>query len=258
MPARYWVKCSWCFTEIYRVTFNYGKNREMLNFFCNDKICKANWQIGEREKLGYTKEWLESQYITLGKTANQIAKEIGRDPKRVWEWIRNYGLETRSRGSYVSNQFQKGQESAFKGKSHSDESKQKFREFQLENSHLRGKFGKDHPRFGLRPKSWKGGIAGLRQTVYGTQEWKECVKTVWKRDDATCQRCNLRKNNARETPFDIHHIVSFEVAKLRTEVSNLILMCEPCHYWAHAKKNQPNQFIKELELSESNQSINNR
>lgn len=229
----------------------------MLNFFCDAKSCKAKWQIGEREKLGYTKEWLEHQYIELGKTANQIAKEIGRDPKRVWEWIRNYGLETRSRGSYVLNQFPKGREPWSKGKHLSDETKQKIREGQIKNSHLRGKFGKDHPRFGLRPKSWKGGIAGLRQTVYGTHKWKECVKAVWKRDDATCQRCNLRKNNAKEIPFDIHHIVSFEVAELRTEVSNLVLMCEPCHYWAHTKKNQPNQFIKELKLSESNRSINN-
>lgn len=154
MPSRSWVKCSWCSTEIYRVTFNYGKNREIVNFFCNNKVCKANWQINEREKLGYTKEWLENQYTVLGKTANQIAREIGRDPKRVWEWIRNYGLETRPRGSHISNHFPKGIEPWCKGKHLPEETKQKIREGQIKNSALRGKFGKDHREIGFETPSF--------------------------------------------------------------------------------------------------------
>jgi 5-methylcytosine-specific restriction protein A len=231
-----------CDKEVERVIWRYPEKRLITNFFCGTK-CKGNWQTKQREDLGYTKEWLEHQYLTMGKSANDIASEVGRDPKRVWEWIRNYGIPTRGRGQDDRYQFKTGQESAFKGKKHKPETKELFRIQKLENPTLKGVFGKDHPRFGLRPKSWKGGIAAERQSVYGTQEWKSAVRAIWKRDNATCQRCKIHKNDDRSLDFDIHHIVGFENKLLRCEPSNLVLLCEKCHYWVHSKKNQEKLFI---------------
>lgn len=244
MGARAKVNCCMCGKEVVRVTWHYAKNRPITIFFCGIR-CKGDWQVKQREELGYTKEWLEHQYLTLEKGAPDIAAEIGRDSKRVWEWLKFYGIPTRGRGQDARQHFKPGQESAFKGKRHKLETKELFRQQKLENPTLKGRFGKDHPRFGLRPKSWKGGITPERQSVYGTREWKTAVKAVWARDNATCQRCGLHKSDAIGIDFDIHHIVGFENRALRCEPSNLVLLCEPCHYWVHSRENQGNLFIGE-------------
>jgi hypothetical protein len=245
MATREWRKCDCCGSDVYRVVYNYRKQRPVNNFFCNTK-CKGVWQKQQRENLGFTKEWLTYEYIILGKGANEIAKDIGRDPKRVWEWIRDYGIPTRKRGSDPNQHFKKGQESAFKGKHHTESAKKKLSLAQSKNSAWRGKFGKEHPRYGLKPKCYKGGISPERQSVYGSREWKDAVKAVWKRDNATCQNCGKHKSNHRDIDFDIHHIVSFANKELRCEPSNLVLLCEPCHYWVHSSKNTEKKFIKEI------------
>ncbi len=104
---------------------------------------------------------------------------------------------------------------------------------------MKGRKGKETP-------SWKGGITPERQTVYSSEAWVEAVKKVWERDKAICQRCGKNHNQpkARGT-FHIHHIVSFEVKKLRTSVDNLILFCAKCHRWVHGKKNVNKEFIGE-------------
>lgn len=102
---------------------------------------------------------------------------------------------------------------------------------------MKGRKGADHP-------VWKGGHTPERIAFYGTTEWKEAVKAVWKRDNATCQRCGLHKSEARDIDYDIHHIVGFANAELRSAVSNLVLFCEPCHYWVHSRENNNKEWIK--------------
>ena len=41
-----------------------------------------------------------------------------------------------------------------------------------------------------------------------------------------------------------HHVASFAVVELRMEVSNLVLLCEPCHYWVHGADNTLREFIE--------------
>ena len=243
------VKCSECGEVIYRVIWNYGKNRPILNFFCNTS-CKGIWQRKQRESLGFTKEWLEDQYITQGKDANIIALEIGRDGKRVWEWLKDYGIPTRPRGGKTSpNCFKKGQENLFKGKKHSPEVKEKIRELRKKDGHVPYlKNGvhwlslakkEDHP-------NWKGGISPERQACYSSKEWSMAVKEVWKRDNAICQKCGKdhRIKKYRGT-FHVHHLASFAIKDLRTEPMNLILLCAPCHRWVHGKKNTEKLFLQE-------------
>ena len=82
------VNCSKCGCEIERWIINPVTKKPIKNFFCDTK-CKGVWQTEQRESLGFTKEWLINEYVNKGKSANQIAKEIGRDSKRVWEWMRD-------------------------------------------------------------------------------------------------------------------------------------------------------------------------
>lgn len=102
-----------------------------------------------------------------------------------------------------------------------------------------GMFGKS----GNNNPNWRGGCASERQLFYESQEWAKACSFVWKRDNATCQKCN--RPSSKTVKLHVHHIVSFSVKKLRAEPSNLILLCIKCHRFVHSKKNVDKEFIKE-------------
>lgn len=242
--------CSQCGGELKRWLINGVTKKPIKNFFCNTG-CKGQWQIEQREALGFTKEWLMDQYITQGKDANQIAREIGRDGKTVWNWLSLYGIPTRPRGHDTSHLSKDG--STWKGRSHSAETKLRMSVAAIADGRVpwgkenepywRGKTGKDHPSF-------KGGLTPERQSVYSSQEWVDAVKMVWARDNATCQCCGKHHNTAESRgTFHIHHITSFQVKELRTEITNLILLCKVCHKFVHSKRNITKKFIKEHHAS---------
>lgn len=233
------VKCAFCKTKLERYP------TKTNTYFCNIK-CKADWQTLQREKLGYTKEWLQDQYFNKGKTCNDIAREIGRDAKRVWEWFKQYGIDVRKRGGESSKgSFQKGHKLGV-GRVLTQDAKNKIREARINDGHV--PYLKDGVHWlkheGAVSPMWKGGITPERQGVYSSLEWKDCVKAVWKRDNATCQKCKHHQSNYRETKFHIHHIESFMAKEKRCEVSNLVLLCPTCHKFVHSKNNVNKLFIK--------------
>lgn len=231
--------CAWCGKEIYRWAKN-PKGDAIKNHFC-DRNCKGLWQKKQREDLGYTKEWLYEQYVVNGRTANDIAKEIGRDSKRVWEWIRDYGIETRKRGyGNPEVHFKKGQPSAFKGHHHTENNKELQRQRRLADGRVPYLVNGQHwlKQEGKHPASWRGGVAPERQAIYGSARWKNAVKKVWKRENATCQLCGKHQSAEKENPFHIHHIYPFaEYPHLRTNPDNLVLLCRDCHLFVHSNKN---------------------
>ena len=237
------VKCSFCSKELFR----YVTKTE--NYFCNIN-CKSNWQVKQREDKGYTKEWLLDQYFNKGKTCNDIAKEINKNSKRVWEWFNQYGIEINKRGAnYKKNLVLDG--STFKGKKHKQSTKDKIREARLKDGHvpylnkdgihwLKGVKGEKHP-------SYKGGLTPERQAFYSSEIWSEAVKKVWTRDNAICQNCGKHHNTENNRGnFHIHHIISFQIKEYRSELSNLVLLCKECHRWVHSKKNITKKFIKTI------------
>lgn len=216
--------------------------------FCGN-TCKASWQ---RAQKPVDKGWLYQKYAVEGFSANEIAKLVHRDAKRVWEWLKDYGIETRPRGhNYASNSafcFWEDNEfeNPFQGRTHTEKSKAKMSEstkgpapwLRGEVHHLYGVTGPDNP-------SWKGGATPERQAFYASQEWKGAAKVVWKRDRATCQKCGKYKGEHRNLQFDIHHIVGFADSKeLRAETSNLVLLCRTCHLWVHSNENTNQLFLR--------------
>lgn len=244
-------KCAWCGKLIMRWANN-PKGEEIRNHFC-DKTCKGAWQRKQREDLGYTKEWLYREYIVKGRTANDIAKEIGRNPKRVWEWIRDYGIKTRTRGyGNTDIHFKKRKPSRFKGCKQSEEAKEKMRQRRLEDGRVPYLVNGEHwlKQEGKHPASWKGGTTPERQALYSNPRWKNAVKEVWERENATCQRCGKRQNEDRDKKFHIHHLYPFaEYERLRLNPDNLALLCADCHRFVHSKKNTELEFmLKPMEL----------
>ena len=235
------TKCDSCGLPIKRYRSKSGMH------YCGIE-CKSAWQKNKRESLGFTEEWLKTEYFSLGKSANQIAREIGRDPKRVWEWMRDYSMDIRPRGSDYGNTFKPGCGSAFKGKKHTEETKNLIRDARLKDGRV--PYLKDGKHWlkqdGAKPASWRGGVTPERQAFYSSDSWADAVKSVWVRDNATCQRCGKHHNTAKARgTFHIHHVVSFRVKRLRAETSNLVLLCRQCHLWVHSRENSERTFIKD-------------
>ena len=241
------AKCSQCGKDdLLRWPINPSTKKPIQHFFC-DKQCKGKWQTARREALGFTREWLEDQYLTQGKGANQIGREIGRNGKRVWEWIIDYGIPTRSRGHDTSHLPKDG--SSFRGRVHSEETKKKLSDMAKADGRLPWGKHNPHPLKGGNPEnhpSFKGGLTSERQAVYSSSEWVEAVKFVWRRDNAICQRCRKSHNETEvRGTFHIHHIVSFQVKSLQTDPDNLVLLCNECHKFVHSKQNTEKLFIGE-------------
>ena len=207
--------------------------------FCDNK-CKGEYQ---RTFKPVTKEWLYEHYVVKHLDTTQIAHIVNRNPKSVWNWLKDFNIQTRSRGGFTSpNCFMKGQVNLMQGKKHSAKTKKllsviaKQRPNMNLGNYMRGRIGINH-------HGWKGGLTPERQAFYSSMEWIESVKKVWKRDNAICQKCGAKHNSKLRGTFHIHHIVSFMVREKRADVNNLILLCDKCHRWVHGKKNKNKELI---------------
>jgi 5-methylcytosine-specific restriction endonuclease McrA len=94
----------------------------------------------------------------------------------------------------------------------------------------------------------RAGSEALRQSGRRSTRVKsgrDACSHVWKRDGARCRRCDMRRDDSPDMPFHIHHIVSFADKKLRSDPSNLVLLCEACHQFVHSRRNVNREFLPE-------------
>jgi len=239
------VACSQCNAPLMRLTWHYGKNRPITASYC-DNACKGAWQVAQREALGFTREWLHQKYVVEGLGCPDIAKIAGRNSKQVWVWITNYGLATRPRGSDERQHMKKGAINLFAGRRHSEATRKRMSDHAKAvgrvpydptvGSYMMGRKGAD-------TTNWKGGVSAERQAFYASPEWKAARAATWARAQMKCERCGVPYNKVLRGKFDVHHKVSFMVKSMRAEPINLVLLCEPCHYFVHSRANVKNDFI---------------
>ena len=212
--------------------------------FCSLK-CKATWQLSQKP---VNKLWLEEKYLGEGLSTYQIAKIVKRNPKRVYEWLKQFGIQTRSRAETLSeNSYghlikQGAVPNPFLGKKHNKEAKRKMSikasvprpYLRSEKNGMFGVRGSQHP-------NWQGGITAERQETYNTTEWKKVSKIVWERDKGTCQLCGIKYPYAA---FHLHHIIPFRVKEERLNPQNLITLCADCHHWVHSKANTNKKYLR--------------
>jgi len=162
------------------------------------------------------KDWLLNEYVEKQRSTKEIADHFGVTDSAIIFWLKKHSIPRRnvSESRKIKHWGQKGSDNP-----------------------MWNKTGELNPR-------WKGGITPERQSFYMSKEWKKSCRNVWKRDNATCQRCGLHRSDSLDMPFHIHHIKSFSVKELRAEISNLVLMCEACHLFIHSKKNTHNEFLQ--------------
>lgn len=85
--------------------------------------------------------------------------------------------------------------------------------------------------------AWKGGTASEYELIKGSREYKLWRKSVYERDFYTCQSCGAKPDRKTGLKIHAHHILSFaEFPHKRTDISNGVTLCEPCHWKAHGRK----------------------
>lgn len=102
-------------------------------------------------------------------------------------------------------------------------------------------------RMGKNNVMWKGGkVAGIRK-LKNSFEWKEWRKSVFERDNYTCQLCNARSGNGKEVFLHPHHIVakSKNVEKI-FDVCNGITLCNKCHRKTYYKEKEFENTFNEI------------
>lgn len=82
---------------------------------------------------------------------------------------------------------------------------------------------------GARSPNWKGGVSSINHVIRNSQEYKYWRKSVFQRDEYTCQSCG-----AKNTKLNAHHIKRFakDIAN-RFNVENGITLCVDCHKQLH-------------------------
>jgi len=248
--AKRLTNCANCGKEIFRRPINHNTGKTIEFSFC-DNSCKGMWQRENLKPSGVDREWLIDKYVNLGMNCVQIGESIGRNPKRVWEWLRDYGIETRPRGSDLSRQWKEGiRTTPWIGRKHSDSTKEKIRMARIrdgrvpylmpDGSHyMKGRRGPMH-------HSWQGGLTPEREALSHSDEWISVVKEIWKRADAKCERCgkdHRSVDDRKKDGFHIHHIKPFRVKEYRCDPSNLVLLCRPCHNFVHSRNNVSGELI---------------
>lgn len=141
----------------------------------------------------------------------------------------------------------KGKESYFKGKTHSDKSRELMSQARLKNINRLNKPHSIESRkkisiklrehgcaaTGERSGNWKGGITPLNEKIRQSTEYSDWRKSVFNRDNFTCQHCNDNKGGN----LHAHHIKPFaDFPELRFEISNGLTLCRKCHEKVHSKK----------------------
>lgn len=80
--------------------------------------------------------------------------------------------------------------------------------------------------------NWRGGIYNRYESIRKSKESDNWRKSVFERDNYTCQHCGDKKGRN----LNAHHIIPFSKDKsLRFDISNGITLCNKCHRKEHTR-----------------------
>lgn len=83
---------------------------------------------------------------------------------------------------------------------------------------------------GINNHNWKGGITKENEKIRNSIEYKNWRKSVFERDDYTCQDCGKSNENGKRTPLQADHIKPFAYfPELRLDINNGKTLCIDCH-----------------------------
>lgn len=99
---------------------------------------------------------------------------------------------------------------------------------------FKNQFDRDNEksRSGIFHWNWRGGVTPENKAIRLSTAIKEWRKSVFLRDNYTCQRCFIKGG-----VLHAHHIKKFsDFPELRTTISNGLTLCADCHRLEHKKR----------------------
>lgn len=168
-----------------------------------------------RERKPYwDKTWLRREYVTLKRSALDIASECGGTEGNVLYFLAKHGIPRRSMSEIRS--FKKWGVSGAANPMH-------------------GRCGDKNPR-------WIDGSSPERQRMYARSFWKELVRVIYARDGFKCVRCSAPHGNGRK--LHAHHIKPWAGnPDSRFDLRNIVTLCEKCHRWVHSTENVNDELL---------------
>lgn len=191
--------------------------------------------------------WLRQKYESEGLSTYEIGALVGRDPKRIYEKLIDFGIPTRPRGRNLSGRDNfwrtPGAVNPFAGRSHSDATKAVLSaKASVEKPYLRGAANGMSGRTGAANPNYRDGSAPERQRLYASGAWKGVQRAVYARDGYRCVRCGAAKAGPRT--LHAHHIEPWAGnPSRRLALDNLVTLCRPCHQWVHSTANVNREYL---------------
>ena len=201
------------------------------------------------------KDTLRDLYLSKNMTLLECANELNCSNTTIRKWLNIYNIPKRTMTKKKNRVYNN-----FKGKHHTEESKEKIRQSKLgttlseetkqkmSDSKKGKKLSEAHieniriSNLGNKSHFWKGGISLLSERIRGSSEYIKWRQQIFERDNYTCQRCNsCGEINAHHIDYfsDIiekNNITTFEDAlscELLWDTSNGITLCTECHMKLH-------------------------
>lgn len=159
-------------------------------------------------------DWLRREYVDLGRSAGDIAKDAGTTDAAIICWLKKHKIPRRS----------VAQARALKKWGVSGEA-----------NPMHGKTGALNPRY-------VDGSSPERQRMYAQGDGKAFVRAVLSRDGYRCRRCGAPKGKPKS--LHVHHVAPWAGNRaLRLDPSNAVTLCRPCHSWVHSRDNGYGEFL---------------
>ena len=191
-------------------------------------------------------DWLRQHYLEKGLSTYEIGVLVGRDQKRIYEKLRDFGIPTRPRGLNLSgadNYMKSDNPPPMLGKRHSEATRKQLSEkSSIQKPWLRGQANGMAGRKGEANPNYKDGSSPERQRLYATAEHKAFLRSIYERDGFKCARCGAAKKGLRS--LHAHHLRPWAGnAALRFDPANLITLCRKCHEWVHSLQNVAGEYL---------------
>lgn len=168
--------------------------------------------------------------------------------KKLGNILKRVGEKTRfKKGIIPKVHYEKGHIPWSKSNKYSDESREKMRQAKLRNP-TRYWLGKNNPHHsGENNVNWKGGVTPENEKERKNIEYYMWRRLVFYRDHFSCRVCGANGY------VQANHILPFRSHKeLRTEVSNGITLCIPCHKFVFKREHLFIKFFQGILENEFN------
>ena len=85
-------------------------------------------------------------------------------------------------------------------------------------------------KYGVESSNWKGGVSRERDRVMSTVQYSQWRKSVFERDNYTCQKCKQKGYQ-----LEAHHIIPYSIDFTKIlDINNGITFCKKCHKQYHS------------------------